>query len=170
MSVEIATRRRVFAGVLALATLAGRARADDEQPYRGGPLPPNTHVEARRDQEVFDDALYSTLGTYILNIWAAGIGDLVCNGSCTDHAYDLLYLPLVGPAIAAATPGVERAGGAWQVILVADSVLQVGAAFVAAVTWLLPTKHVIVHDKTSFAITPGAPGAPLGVTVGVAAF
>ena len=106
------------------------------------------------------------LSTYVLNLWTAEIGDIACNGSCTDRAYDLLYLPLVGPAIAAATPGVRRAGEAWSVILVADSVLQITPGLVALVAYLLPTRRVVVPNTASrFTVTPAAPGATLGLTV-----
>ncbi len=145
----------------------------EEHPYTGGPLPPNGHIEWRRDQEVVEAAAVSMAGFYIMSVFAGWIGDAVCNGSCTDHGYDLLYLPLVGPAIAAALPGVQRESPAWSVILVADSAFQIASGLVALVADLIPTKRVVVtareHSPT-WMVTPGARGAPLGLTFSLAAF
>lgn len=130
---------------LALVAMTSSAFADEEVRYKGGPLPPNTHVETRRDDQVVQDATMSFAGFYIMSVWAAGIAQLVCDG-CTDHSYDLLYLPIAGPAIAAAMPAVQRLSPAWSVILVADSVGQTVSALVALVAYLLPGKRVIVKD------------------------
>jgi hypothetical protein len=150
---------------VALSLLAAPASAQfEEQPYHGGPLPPNTHLEVRRHERLARDAALTMAGMWVVNMFAAQIGDLVCNG-CTDHSYDWLYLPLAGPAIAAAMPGVQQASDAWPVILVADSALQVGAGLVALVAYLLPPRHVIVPNVGfSWTLTPGTPRAPFGLT------
>ncbi len=155
-------RARACVVALGVAVVAPPARAQT--------APPHTHVEARRDDQVVEDATFALLGLWIMSTWAAEIGDAVCNGSCTDHSYDLLYVPVVGPAIAAAMPGVHRAGDAWAVMLAADSVLQAGAGLVALVAYLLPTRRVVVADRTSWTVTPAAAGATVGMTLTIRAF
>ena len=137
--------RAAWIGV-AIAVTGSSAFADDEVRYTGGPLPPNTHIEVRREERIMNDALVSMAGFYIVSAWSAGIAQAVCNGSCTDHSYDFLYLPIAGPAIAAAMPAVQRLSPAWSVILVADTIGQAASGLVALVTYLLPTKRVIVKD------------------------
>lgn len=147
--------RAAWIGV-SLAAWSSAAFADDEVRYKGGPLPPNTHVETRREERIMNDAAISFAGFYIVSVWSAGIAQLVCDG-CTDHSYDLLYLPIAGPAIAAAMPAVQRLSPAWSVILVADSIGQTASALVALVTYLLPTKRVIVKDA-SWHVAPALGG------------
>ena len=156
---------------VALSLLAAPASAQfDEQPYHGGPIPPNTHLEVRRHEQLARDAALTMVGMWVINMFAAQIGDMVCNG-CTEHSYDWLYLPLAGPAIAAAMPGVQQASEAWPVILVADSALQVGAGLIALVAYLLPPTHVIVPNiGFSWTLVPGATRAPRGLTFPLTAF
>ncbi|HEY2370042.1 MAG TPA: hypothetical protein VGH87_26775 [Polyangiaceae bacterium] len=147
---------------VAVLVAASSAFADDEVRYKGGPLPPNTHVEARREDQVVNDAVMSLAGFYIVSVWSAGIAQLACNG-CTDHSYDLLYLPIAGPAIAAAMPAVQRLSPAWSVILVADSIGQAASGLVALVAYLLPSKRVIVKDA-SWRIVPSLGGVGITAT------
>ena len=146
-----------------LMAVTSSAFADEEVRYKGGPLPPNTHVETRREEQVVNDAAISMAGFYIMSVWSAGIAQMVCNGSCTDHSYDFLYLPFAGPAIAAAMPAVQRLSPAWSVILVADSIGQTVSGLVAAVAYLLPTKRVIVKDA-SFRVVPTLGGVGISAT------
>ena len=148
---------------LAFVLATTSAFGDEEVPYKGGPLPPNTHVETRRDEQVVNDAAMSFAGFYIMSVWAAGIAQLVCNGSCTDYSYDLLYLPIAGPAIAAAMPAVQRLSPAWSVILVADSIGQTVSAMVAVVAYLLPGKRVIVKDA-KWQVAPTLGGVSFSAT------
>jgi hypothetical protein len=147
---------------VAVLVAASSAFADDEVRYKGGPLPPNTHVETRREDQVVNDAVMSLAGFYIVSVWSAGIAQLACNG-CTDHSYDFLYLPIAGPAIAAAMPAVQRLSPAWSVILVADSIGQVASGLVALVAYLLPSKRVIVKDA-SWHIVPSLGGVGITAT------
>jgi hypothetical protein len=151
---------RLAAAAIAL-TIAATAGAEEEVLYKGGALPPNTHVETRRDDGLVRDAMVAFAGTYVMNTWVAEIGDAVCNGSCKDHSYDLLYVPFVGPAIAAAMPAVLQLNPAWSVILVADAAIQCSAGFVALVAYLLPMKRVVVQN-TSWHVVP-LPGG-MGIT------
>jgi hypothetical protein len=153
--------RVALLGVALLATTSS-ALADEEVRYKGGPLPPNTHVETRRDDEIVHEGLLSFAGLYIMSVWAAGIAQAVCDG-CTDHSYDLLYLPVAGPAIAAAMPAVQRLSPAWSVILVADSIGQTVSLMVAAVAYLLPGKRVIVKDA-SWHVAPTLGGLSFSAT------
>lgn len=130
---------------------------------------PNVHVEWHRDTAVVDGGVILMASVYTSSVLVAVISDATCNG-CTDHAYDLLYVPLVGPAIAAALPGVQRAGIGWSVVLVADSAIQVGAALVALVAYAIPTKRTAVRTDLAWSVTPGARGTPLGLTFTVSAF
>ncbi len=130
---------------------------------------PNVHVEWHRDTAVIDGGVIVWATFYTSSVAIAAVSDATCNG-CTDHAYDLLYLPLVGPAIAAALPGVLRAGIGWSVVLIADSTVQVGAALVALVAYAIPTKRTAVRTDLAWSVTPGAHGAPLGLTFTVSAF
>ena len=147
---------------MAFVATSSSAFADDEVRYSGGPLPPNTHVETRREEQIMQDAAVSLAGFYIMSVWAAGIAQLACDG-CTDHSYDLLYLPIVGPAIAAAMPAVQRESPAWSVILVADSIGQAASGLVALVAYLLPTKRVIVKDA-SWHVVPSLGGVGIRAT------
>jgi hypothetical protein len=130
------------------------------------------HVEWRRDDAVVEGAGITLGGFYVLSSFSASIAQIACGG-CTDHSYLFLYIPVAGPAIAAAMPAVQQLSPAWSVILVADSVAQVTAGVVALVAYLVPTKRVVVHANapgSSWNVTPGAPGAPLGLTLGISAF
>ena len=98
------------AACVLLVVMAPSLAYASETPYTGGDIPEGAHIEVRHNDDFMRTAMLSALSIWALNIWTAGIGDLVCNGSCKDHAYDLLYLPLAGPAIAAALPGTYRAG------------------------------------------------------------
>jgi hypothetical protein len=155
--------RAALIGV-ALVAATSSAFADEEVRYKGGPLPPNTHVERKRDDDLVRDAMVAFAGTYIVNTWIAEIGDAVCNGSCKDHSYDLLYVPFVGPAIAAAMPAVQQLSTAWSVILAADSVIQCSAGLVALVAYLLPGKRIIVKDaaRARFFVAPTFAGVGVG--------
>jgi len=155
--------RATLIGV-ALLTATSAALADEEVRYKGGPLPPNTHVETRREEKIMEAGAATLAGFYVLSMWSAGIGRLVCSVStCTDASYALLLLPVAGPAIAAAMPAVQRLSPAWSVILVADSVGQVAGGLVALVTYLLPTKRVIVKDA-SWHVTPTFGGLSFSAT------
>jgi len=153
--------RLAVAGVA--LTIATAASADEEVLYKGGPLPPNTHVERRRDDGLVRDAMVAFAGTYVINTWIAEIGDAVCNGSCKDRSYDLIYIPVVGPAIAAAMPAVQQLNPAWSVILAADAIVQFSAVFVALVAYLLPGKRVIVKDA-SVRVVPTLGGVGISAT------
>lgn len=154
--------RAALVGVVLVAA-SSSAFGDDEIVYKGGPLPPNTHVEWRHDDSTWRDAVFAALGTWLVNTWVAGIGDAVCNGSCKDHSYDLLYIPLAGPIIAAAMPAVYKLNPAWSVILGFDATVQCGAALVAVVAYLLPTKRVIVKN-TSWHVVPTFGGVGISAT------
>ncbi len=155
-------RHRVAAS-LAIALVASTARADEPKP----------HVEWHRDDAVVEGAAITVAGFYWLGSISVTIAAAVCNGSCTDHSYDFLLIPFAGPAIAAAMPAVQQLSPAWSVILVADSVAQVSAGIVALVAYLIPTKRVVVSAHppgVSWNVSPGASGAPVGLTFGLSGF
>ncbi len=150
---------RAFAAITLVASVA---HADE----------PLAHVEWQRDNAVVEGAAITMAGFYWVSSISASIGAAVCGG-CTDHSYLFLLIPLAGPAIAAAMPAVQQLSPAWPVILVADSVAQVAAGVVALVAYLVPTKRVVVVAKppgASWNVTPGAPGAPLGLSLTLSAF
>lgn len=154
---------RRFVAAFAICTVASTAHADE----------PLAHVEWQRDQAVVEGGAITAAGFYWVSTISASIGAAVCNGSCTDHSYLFLLIPFAGPAIAAAMPAVQQLSPAWSVILVADSVAQVTAGVVALVAYLVPTKRVAVVAKppgASWNLSPGAPGAPLGLTFSLSAF
>jgi hypothetical protein len=152
----------VRAAVVSIITLLVSSALADDVPYKGGPVPPNMHVERRRDQAVLEAGGGTFVGLYVLSMWSAGIAQLVCNGSCTDRSYALLLVPIAGPAIAAAMPGVQRLSPAWSVILVADSIGQFAGAAVALVAYLLPTKRVVV--KNAWQVMPTFGGVAISAT------
>jgi hypothetical protein len=148
--------------VTAVTLVVSVARADE----------PPAHVEWQRDNAVVEGGAITMAGFYWLSTISASIGAAACGG-CTDHSYLFLLIPLAGPAIAAAMPAVQQLSPAWSVILVADSVAQVAAGVVALVAYLVPTKRVVVVAKppgASWNVSPGAPGASLGLTFTLSAF
>ena len=125
-------------------------------------MPPNAHVETRRDQEVVEGGAVTVAGFYLMSMFGAWIANAACNGSCTDHSYLFLYVPIAGPAIAAAMPAVQRFNPAWSVILAADSIGQFAGAAVALVAYLLPTKRVVV--KNAWQVVPTFGGVAISAT------
>ncbi len=118
--------------------------------------PPDTdpaHVfvaEGQPHEDLVHAGAIALLASYGLSLISGWIGDAICNGSCKDHAYDLLYLPLAGPVIAAALPGVQQRSDASFVgtLLVVDSVVQTAAALTILVGTLW---H---HKVPAVAISP----------------
>jgi hypothetical protein len=107
------------------------------------------------------------LGVWAANVSVAGVADAVCAAaSCSDHSYDWIYLPLAGPAIAAAMPAVHQYGEGWQALLIVDSTIQVALGVTALVAYFFRSRRVIVPNTgVSFVISPGVRAAPLGVTL-----
>ena len=152
----------VVAVALALAFLPSVARADDppdgvhawrhapyggwEYDYTGGAIAANGRVEERQRELIVKAGAGTLLASWGSSMLAAWIGDISCNGNCQDHAYDLLYLPVAGPAIAAALPGVTRRadGPPLEFVLVADSVIQAGAVAAILLGMLWHEKVVVV--------------------------
>jgi len=150
--------RLVACCVAGALLVASTAHADE---------PTTTHVEWQQDDDVAIAGIAAFASFYLLGNFVAWIGDAYCDGACKDRSYDWLYLPIAGPAIAAAMPGVYQLNPAWSVILVADTIVQATGAIVALVGHFVPTKRVVVKDKqakTTFHVTPGASGANLGLT------
>ena len=153
--------RVILAGCL-LVTSVARAQPPDashswrpsaysgyEYDYVGGPIAPNGHLEERRHEALVRGGAMALLASWGLSLVTASIADLVCNGSCNDYAYDLLYLPVAGPAIAAALPGVQQRSDAagLTVLLVADTVIQTGAVVAILVGMLWHEKVVVVGSS-----------------------
>lgn len=155
---------RGFAALIGLAFVATASSAFADDVYTGGPLPPDTHLERRRDDDFVRDAALASLGVWLVNTWVAEIGDAVCNGSCKDHSYDLIYIPLAGPIIAAAMPAVYKLNPAWSVILGFDAFLEDSAALVAFVAYLLPTGPRVIVKNTSWRIVPAPGGVGISAT------
>src|SRR5215475_1890787 len=107
--------RLVACCVAGALLVASTAHADE---------PAKTHVEWQRDDEAGIAGMAAFVFFYGIGTSVAWIGDAYCDGSCKDRSYDWLYLPIAGPAIAAAMPGVYQLNPAWSVILVADTIGQ----------------------------------------------
>jgi hypothetical protein len=153
-----------FVCVAALLVSAS-AYADD------APVPPGSHIEYVQS-DLYEGAAYAMLGVWAVNVSVAAVADTVCAvGGCTDHSYDWIYLPLAGPAIAAAMPAVHQYGEGWQAVLIADSAIQVGFGVTALVAYFFRSRRVIVPNTgVSLVIAPGVRGAPLGMTLTVTTF
>jgi len=143
----------------AVLLASASAYADD------APVPPGSHVEYVKN-DLYEGAAYAMLGVWAVNVSIAGVSDAGCvAGGCSDHSYDWIYLPLAGPAIAAAMPAVHQYGEGWQVLLVVDSTIQVALGITSLVAYFFRTRRVIVPSTgVSFVISPGVRGAPLGMT------
>ncbi len=140
-----------------------------EYDYDGGPLPPHGRLELRRHEALFQAGAFTALGAYMASTFVAEIGDLACNGQCTDQTYDLLYLPVAGPIIAAALPGVQdkEDAGLFTGLLIADAALQFGGLLTALVGHFWRTRVVVVNvfPDSAWRLAPGVSGAPLGLTL-----
>jgi hypothetical protein len=153
-------------GFLVVLLAGAPAYADD------APVPPGSHVEYVRS-DLYEGAGYAMLAVWAANASVAAVADAVCGvaGGCTDHSYDWIYLPIAGPAIAAAMPAVQQYGVGWQVLLVADSAIQVGLGVTALVSYFFRSRRVIVPSTgVSFVVSPGVRGAPLGMTLTLTTF
>lgn len=148
-----------------LLASASAAYADD------APVPPGSHVEYLKN-DLYEGAAYAMLGVWAANLSIAAVADAVCGvAGCSDHSYDWIYLPLAGPAIAAAMPAVHQYGEGWQVLLVVDSTIQVALGVTALVAYFFRSRRVIVPNTgVSFVISPGVHGAPLGMTLTLTTF
>jgi hypothetical protein len=160
-------RRFVLLATYGAVMLTGAsARADDAPP------PPGSHIEYVQS-DLWEGAAYAMLGVWAANVSVAAFADVVCDvaGGCTDHSYDWIYVPLAGPAIAAAMPAVHQYGEGWQVVLVVDSALQVGLGVTALVAYFFRSRRVIVPNTgVGLVVSPGVRGAPLGMTLTLTTF
>ncbi len=150
----------------AVLLASASAYADD------APVPPGSHIEYVQS-DLYEGAGYAMLGVWAANASVAAVADAVCGvaGGCTDHSYDWIYLPIAGPAIAAAMPAVHQYGEGWQVLLVADSAIQVGLGVTALVAYFFRSRRVIVPNTgVGLVISPGVRGAPLGMTLTLTTF
>lgn len=140
-------KRALFVAALLAATAA---HADDAPP------PPGSHIEYKRS-DLYQGALYAMVGVWAVNISVSGVADAVCAvGSCADHSYDWIYLPIAGPAIAAAMPAVQQYGVGWQALLIADSTIQLALGVTALVAYAFRMRRVIVPSTgVGFAPSPG---------------
>ena len=146
MSVSVYSRE---AGTVFTVPVAGRTVVSDNprHPHQDPvvvsdedpPVPARDHTapedEGHERTSLVEAGGGAFVGLYGLSLFSGWLGDAICNGSCKDHSYDLLYVPVVGPAIAAALPGVQQRtdGGFLATLLIADTVIQAGGVIVALI-------------------------------------
>ena len=116
-----------------------------ERDYNGGPIPEGGHIDERRHELLVQGGLGTFLFMALGSELVAWFADLGCAG-CTDHSFRLLYLPLAGPVIAAAMPGVERAGPGWQVLAGFDGALQIGGLIVGLIGHFWHSQVLVVYQ------------------------
>ncbi len=165
-------RSAIFAGLLLAPTLAAaqpdgihRWRPGEsggwEYDYTGGPIPLSGTLEVRQREDLKTAGLITAGIAWGASMCVAWVGDLICNGGCADHSYDLLWVPVVGPAIAAGMPGVTQLpnGPAFSAVFVADSVIQLGGLLV----FLIGT--VWKQEVVTVSMARGGPPARLSLLI-----
>ena len=155
------------------AAIEQRCRVIDEEPYRAGPLPPRARI-VRRPSTTTVGFGFTALGTgYALAFLSAAAGTL--SNQCPLCAvYAPAFVPVIGPVVSAAI--YDGQGGMYRSTFWTWAVMDTVTQLVGVIGVLVGYRgqRTIVYDHTPrsirwhaprFALIPGSPGAPGGLTL-----
>lgn len=150
-----------------VVVVQGRAR-QRVVPYSGGPIPPGAHIEERGVPGL------TIAGSITFGIFygASLFTGVLCTGSsCGSSGLGWLMVPVAGPIIAlAGYPQTEEGAR----LLVLDTIFQAAGAGML-IAGVAARHQVLVYDSVArtrprrgiadWALTPGAPGTPAGLSL-----
>ncbi len=138
------------------------------------PMKAGFHLESQGRTGLYVTKLiFASIGFLEASAYASLVVDESRRFSGTDASTYVLYVPLVGPALSQIMfSSCARCGGSFfgnadplrMLITLTSTAAQVTGLVLALIGGFKRTS-ILVADEPGFALAPGAPGAPLGVTL-----
>ena len=138
------------------------------------PMKVGFHLESQgRTGPFVTGLIFASIGFLEASVYATLLVDESRRYSGTDSSTYVMYVPLVGPAISQVMFwNCRTCGGSFfgnadpfrMLITLTSTAAQVTGLALALIGGFKRTS-ILVADEPGFALAPGAPGAPLGVTL-----
>lgn len=149
--------------------------------YHGGPIPRGARLESERSTGILVGGGLMFGIAYIYAFSTAFQRNLMCSGPCANNQ-GWMYVPILGPFAMMTYGGLSQDQ---TIVLVTDGILQ-AVGFAGLVFGFLHTNEVLVVNeyaadgeprtrrvqdrRARWAVLPGAPGAPAGLSFAMTSF